>query len=170
MKTIILDGRVGANGTEVKTTKSGKPFAKFSVANNTYVNGEEKTEWFDVISYDPTFIEKRAQYLGKGSYVIVTGNIRTEVNIDQANKVWINNYITATTIETPRLGVKSDATQTLTTVATSTTIPTTPSMTISTFTGGTKSELAEVTTPKQEVVAVASANAGVSCIDEELPF
>lgn len=170
MKTIILDGRVGANGTEVKTTKSGKPFAKFSVANNTYVNGEEKTEWFDVISYDPTFIEKRAQYLGKGSYVIVTGNIRTEVNIDQTNKVWINNYITATTIETPRLGVKSDATQTLTTVAASTTIPTTPSMTISTFTGGTKSELAEVTTPKQEVVTVASTNAGVSCIDEELPF
>ena len=52
MKTIILDGRVGTKGTEVKSTKAGKPYAHFSIANNTFSNGEEKTEWYDVISYE----------------------------------------------------------------------------------------------------------------------
>lgn len=133
MKTIILDGRIGSNGTEVKTTKTGKQYARFSLANNTFVNGEVKTEWYDVISYDPIFIEKRAQYCGKGSYVIVTGDIRTEVKVDQTNKMWINHYITAQTIDTPRFGGKNENESTTETV--------TP--TISTYTANTNSNYSE---------------------------
>lgn len=131
MKTIIFDGRVGANGTEVKMSKNGKAYARFNVANNTFINGEEKTEWFDVVVYDPTFIEKRAQYVGKGSYVIVTGSINTEIRPDKNGKIWINHYVTATNIDTPRLGGKNENKE-----ATSTTKPE-----VSTFTGGTKSDL-----------------------------
>lgn len=157
MKTIILDGRVGANGTEVKTTKTGKPYARFSMANNTYINGEEKTEWYDVISYDPTFIEKRAQYLGKGSYVIVTGSIRTEVNVGQDNKVWINHYITATTIDTPRFGGKKENEQDNNTT-------TTPQ--VSTYTGGTKSDYTAQATAKSENTT--SVNSSYD--EDDLPF
>lgn len=108
MKIISFDGRVGANGTEVKMTKNGRQYARFSVANNSFINGEEKTEWFDVITYDQNFIEKRAQYLTKGSYVIVNGHLKTEVNVDQSNKVWINHHVTASTIDTPRFGNKNE--------------------------------------------------------------
>lgn len=171
MKTIILDGRVGTAGTEVKVTKAGKQYARFSLANNTYTNGEEKTEWFEIISYDPTFIEKRAQYLNKGSYVIVTGNIRTEVKVGQDNKMYINHYVTASNIDTPRLGGKSDnATQDNATTSTPV---------VSTFTGGTKSEMvAQVTAQPSEgvivlgapsQVAVATVGAG-SVDDSDLPF
>ena len=113
MKTIIFDGRVGQNGTEVKTSKSGKPYAKFSVANNAYINGEEQTEWFDVTVYDPTFIEKRAQYLGKGSYVIVTGNWETEANVSPKDgKLYINQRVVATDVNIPKIGKAADATTT----------------------------------------------------------
>ena len=108
MKIISFDGRVGANGTEVKMTKNGRQYARFSVANNSFINGEEKTEWFDVITYDQNFIEKRAQYLTKGSYVIINGHLKTEVNVDQSNKVWINHHVTASTIDTPRFGTKNE--------------------------------------------------------------
>lgn len=176
MKTIILDGRVGTKGTEVKSTKAGKPYAHFSIANNTFSNGEEKTEWYDVISYDPAFIEKRAQYLGKGSYVIVTGSIRTEVKVGQDNKMWVNHYITATNIDTPRLGVKPDNDGQ---ANTQTTTPT-----VSTFTGGTASDIsrtselkeayvAQVSAQPQPHLAVVGATVGdvtSSTSDDDLPF
>ena len=184
MKTIIFDGRVGQNGTEVKMSKNGKPYARFTVANNAFVNGEEKTEWFDVTVYDPTFIEKRAQYLGKGSYVIVTGSIRTEIRPDQSGKVWVNHYVTATNVDTPRFGGKTENKETATTDATPV---------VSTFTGGTKSDLsvtaptvqpttqsnvgnftARVTTTEVPNVQVAvvgvAAGSGSSVEDDDLPF
>lgn len=175
MKTIIFDGRVGQKGTEVKTSKNGKQYARFSVANNAYINGEEKTEWFDVTVYDPTFIEKRAQYLGKGSYVIVTGSISTEVRPDQTGKVWVNHYVVATNIDTPRLGGKPENKDGATT--------TTTTPVVSTFTGGTKSDMIAETIPTvstlpvsqvsvqpQPEVAVSVAGAGFNNDPDDLPF
>ena len=56
MKTITFDGRIGASGAEVRTTKGGKPYVRFSVANNSFANGAEKTEWYEVTSYDEYII------------------------------------------------------------------------------------------------------------------
>lgn len=177
MKTIIFDGRVGANGTEIKMSKNGKAYARFNVANNTFVNGEEKTEWFDVIVYDPTFIEKRAQYLGKGSYVIITGSIRTEVRPDNTGKLWVNNYVTASNVDTPRLGNKPENKDNVVASTVTTPIPSAP--VVSTFTGGTKSEMvAQVTAQPSEGVIVmgvpsqvAVATAGTGSVDDsDLPF
>ena len=175
MKTIILDGRVGTKGTEVKSTKAGKPYAHFSMANNTFSNGEEKTEWYDVISYDPAFIEKRAQYLGKGSYVIVTGSIRTEVKVGQDNKMWVNHYVTATNIDTPRLGVKPES-ENQASVQDTTPV-------VSTFTGGTASDISTASESKETYVAQVSAQpqsqlavvgaaptGGNAGYDDDLPF
>ena len=163
MKTIILDGRIGSNGTEIKTTKTGKQYARFSLANNTFSNGEVKTEWYDVITYDPIFIEKRAQYCGKGSYVIVTGDIRTEVKVDQTNKMWINHYITATTIDTPRFGGKNDGNDSDN--ATSTVNPN-----ISTFTGGTKSDLTPVVNVPVTKTEPKNNSSAFDVPNDDLPF
>lgn len=158
MKQIIIDGRVGANGTEVKTTKNGKNYARFSIANNTYVNGEEKTEWYDVICYDPIFIEKRAQYLGKGSYVIITGTIKVDVNVKDG-KFYLNQTITAQTIDTPRFGGKKDDKES--------NAATEPS--VSTFTGGTKSDFSSQVSDKPiPNVTVSTVNNDFN--DDDLPF
>ena len=167
MKTILFDGRIGANGTEIKTTKTGKPYARFSVANNTFTNGEEKTEWFDVITYDQNFIEKRASFLTKGSYVIINGAIRTEVKIDQSNKVWVNHYVTATTIDTPRLGTKNDTTGQITDV-------TATHPTLSTFTGNTATVVnsdVSMVTPEPVTVAAGGGMSSMPVDDpDDMPF
>lgn len=106
MRSIIFDGRLGKDA-EVLKTKEGKSYVRFSVANNLFRDGEEKTDWFDVTSFDSFIIEKRAQYLKKGTYVIVTGNIITEVNVSNGN-VYLNHKVRATSIETPSRGKSND--------------------------------------------------------------
>lgn len=140
MKTITFDGRIGASGAEVRTTKGGKPYVRFSVANNSFANGAEKTEWFDITSYDEYIINNRVKYLTKGTYVIITGTPNVEVNV-RDGKVWLNQYVTATTIDTPSFKKKEDDGS-----VGSSAPDATPN--VSTFTGGTATT---VLTPKPEV-------------------
>ena len=170
MKTLMFDGHVGKNGTVVKTTSTGKKYASFSVANKSFANGEEKVEWFDVTTFDPIFIEKRAQYLNKGSYVIIAGTLKTEVRPDQNGKLWVNHYVVANTIDTPRVGNKT--TEQGIPVGTQESISE-----VSTFTAGTPSAVnipSEVTVkPQPEVqVSVVGATTGVGTTDDvdDLPF
>lgn len=102
MRIISFDGRLGSDA-EVRTTKGGKPYIRLSVANNIFANGEDRTDWFDVTCYDEFIVDKKAKYLTKGTYVIVTGNVTTEVKPSNG-KLWVNHYVTATTIDLPRFG------------------------------------------------------------------
>lgn len=106
MRQIIFDGRLGKDGAEMRQTKNGKPYARFSVANRTYSNGEEKTEWFDVTWFDPN--EKMVEHMTSGSYVIVTGTIRFEQKIDDKGRMWLNFYVNATNVDWPSLGKRQD--------------------------------------------------------------
>ena len=102
MRIISLDGRLGGDA-EVRKTTDGKPYVKFSVANNTFSKGKEITDWFDVNCYDPYVIQNKVKFLTKGRYVIITGNIRTEVS-ERNGKLWLNHFITATNVDTPSFG------------------------------------------------------------------
>lgn len=129
MRTIILDGRLGKDA-EVLTSKKGVKYVKFSIANNEYLNGEEKTTWFDVMSFDSNVIEKKINMLKKGTMVYVTGNIRTEVSVSNG-KVWTNHYITASSIEKVNFGTGNNAGGAA--------ASTTGKDNLSVYTGGTKS-------------------------------
>ena len=98
MKRLIIDGRLGADSV-IKKTKTGTPYLQFSLANNTYSKGENRTEWYDITSFDPHVINNMAENLKKGRMVFVIGTPNDEVNIDRNNKVWLNHYVTATTID-----------------------------------------------------------------------
>lgn len=74
-----LIGRVGKD-PEIKTTQSGKAFARFSVATSSQwrdQSGEqqERTEWHRITAWGKQvdFIE---QYVHKGDLVFVRGDIR----------------------------------------------------------------------------------------------
>lgn len=161
---MTFDGRIGASGAEVRTTKGGKPYVRFSVANNSFANGAEKTEWFDVTSYDEYIINNRVKYLTKGTYVIITGNPNIEVNV-RDGKIWLNQYITASTIDTPSFKKKEDDT----TASGSSEAP-------STFTGGTEShQFVPKTEPApayaSSVASESSAMAyGQAVDDDDMPF
>lgn len=169
MKTMTFDGRIGASGAEVRTTKGGKPYVRFSVANNSFANGAEKTEWYEVTSYDEYVINNRVKYLTKGTYVIVTGNPNIEVNV-RDGKIWLNQYITATTIDTPSFKKKDDD------GVVSESVNSTQTPTVSTFTGGTEShQFVSKTEPApayaSSIASESSAMAyGSSVDDDDMPF
>ena len=108
MNFLTLDGRVGKNGAEIKTSKGGKQYLKFTLANNSFSGGQNKTTWFDVVCYKPELINGIGQYLKKGSFVNVRGPMEVTHNVDQNNKVWINVIVTADLIEFPQVGGKRD--------------------------------------------------------------
>ena len=128
MRIISLDGRLGGDA-EIKKTKEGREFVKFSLANNYYANGKEVTDWFDVNCFDQFVIQNKAKFLTKGRYVIVTGNIRTELS-DRNGKLWLNHYVTATNVDTPSFGRQKESSES-----------STEQPTVSVYTGGTKSDM-----------------------------
>lgn len=134
MRNITLDGRLGKDA-EVLTAKNGRQYVRFNIANNLYTSGSERTDWFDVTCYDPFVVEKKSQYLKKGSYVIITGQIISEVRVVNGN-IYMNHYVTAATIDTPRLGKRDDDSE-RSQVRSGSNEPS-----VSVYTGGTRSDRA----------------------------
>lgn len=156
MRTIIVDGRLGKDA-EILQTKDGRPFVKFSIANNDFVDGQEVTDWFDILSYDTHFAEKRAQYLKKGMYVIVEGKIRSKVNTSPNGNMYLNHHVMATNIDMPRLGRGG----------TSEEQQSSEEPEVSVYTGGTRSSVTAKQSEPQIAPAYVAADNGNS---DDLPF
>lgn len=104
MRQITIDGRLGRDA-EVSTGKDGRQYIKFSVANTLFKDGEEKTEWFDITSFDSFIVNKKVKALTKGSYVIVTGSWETDTNVSpKDNQLYINHRVIANSVDVPKLG------------------------------------------------------------------
>ncbi|MBQ1884577.1 MAG: hypothetical protein II165_06110, partial [Bacteroidales bacterium] len=75
-------------------------------------------------------IESKVKYLTKGTPVQIVGSLNTEVKVDNQGKVWVNQYVTADRIELMFNGKKDEDGQS----------GAVSEGTVSTVTGGTKSE------------------------------
>ena len=110
MRQIVIDGRL-AKDAVISVSQNGRQHIKFSIANTIFKGNEEKTEWFDITSFDDFVINKKSKALTKGSYVIVTGNWETEANVSAKDgKLYINQRVVATDVNIPNVGKKSDTT------------------------------------------------------------
>ena len=156
----IVDGRIGAKGAEVLSTRGGKPFIKFSLANNSFIGGQEKTTWYDVVCYDPFIIDNKTEKLKKGTPVMVHGTLFTDSNVKE-NKVWLNHNLTAYRIDIMALGNGENS-------GTTETVKEQPSV----YTGGTPSEAVATQAPVQEKPAeeYSTGNFEGSGGDDDLPF
>lgn len=159
MRQITLDGRIGKGGAKVLKSNNGREYVRFSIANEAFVDGAAKTDWFDVTSFDPYIVSKKSEYLTQGRYAIVQGNLKTELVIKDG-KAWLNNYITAINIELPSFGKKEENSE--------------PQ--VSTYTGSTKPNQT-VTAPVQETAPAPQTQPVVSqpapvgwSNDDDLPF
>ena len=168
MKQITLDGRIGKDGAKVLKTSTGKEYVRFSLANDSFVDGTNKTEWFDVTSFDPYIVSKKSEFLKQGRYAIVQGTWKSEV-ASRNGKIYLNHYVTAVNIELPSFGGKKDDEN---------------AAQVSTFTGGTKTAgfvqgsvseaqqpqvQKQTATPQPQPVVSQAAPAGWSS-DDDLPF
>lgn len=167
MKQITLDGRLGGDA-EIKKSSNGRDYIRFEIANDSFVDGANKTEWFNVTCFDPFIVSKKSDFLKKGRYVIIQGTWKSEVTNNKGT-IYLNHYVTANNIELPSFGTKRENSN---------------EVQVSTFTGGTRS--AEVTTghvqeaqqtpvqsaasaPQPQAVASQAAPAGWNN-DDDLPF
>lgn len=73
-KTIIL-GHLGKD-PELREA-NGKAVCNFSVAVSEKRGGQDHTEWFNITTWEKT-AENCAQYLKKGSMVLLEGSVRLE--------------------------------------------------------------------------------------------
>ena len=71
----ILLGRLGKD-PELRTSQSGTDICRFSLATSEKWNGEEKTEWHNLVAFG-WLAEVAAEYLNKGSQVYIEGRIQT---------------------------------------------------------------------------------------------
>lgn len=160
MRQVILDGRLGKDA--VVSSSNGKQYVKFSLANTLFKDGQEKTEWFDVTSFDDFVVNKKIKALTKGSYVIVTGNWETETNVSQkTNQLYVNHRVIATDINIPNVGKKNDDMATTNTTVVATPSVPTPSVSVPTI------NIPSVEDRLNSVPQDSFVNDGV---DDDLPF
>lgn len=70
---VILIGRTPAKPS-LKEGKTGTKYCSFSVATNSGYGENKKTDWHDITAFNNT-AEKCAQYIEKGTLVLVEGRI-----------------------------------------------------------------------------------------------
>ena len=70
---IIVAGRIG-NKPELKTSKKGKDYCRFSLAVDLGYGADKTTTWYHVTLFGPT-AKSCVTYLDKGSLVIVSGEL-----------------------------------------------------------------------------------------------
>lgn len=104
---IFIDGNAGMDA-EIRFSKSGKPWAKFSVAVTESVKTDDgfedgDTTWFDIIAFN-RLAEEAAEYVRKGVRVSVYGRFKLEKWTGDDGVVRTTAIITADSIGVmPRL-------------------------------------------------------------------
>jgi len=108
MITVIL-GRLGKDA-EVSVTSGGTQCVKFSLAENVYKNGKEETIWYEVTSYDPFVAKSQSKVLKKGAFAVVVGDVDSKINVAKNGNIYLNQYITASSIKVPNIGNGNNST------------------------------------------------------------
>ena len=74
---VILIGRIG-NKPTLKEGKEGAKYCNFSLVTNTGFGDKKVTDWHSVTAFNKT-AESCANYLDKGSLLLVEGHIRYDI-------------------------------------------------------------------------------------------
>lgn len=81
MQKLIVDGRLGQDA-QLKTSMNGTQFINFRFATNWKYKGENETTWYDVYINDLSRFGNMLQYLKKGNYFILTGELQFKTRLD----------------------------------------------------------------------------------------
>lgn len=96
MNKIIIIGNLGKDA-EVRKSSNGTNYLTFAIADNEIVKGERKTYWYNVTAF--TFNEKLVQYYKKGSSLMVTGTVVSDVDLGKDGVSRCRRDVTAVSID-----------------------------------------------------------------------
>ena len=71
MNLVTLTGNI-TKDSELRYNANNTPVCSFSIAVNEYSKGEQKTQYFNIVSFSA---EKLSQYLVKGTKVAIVGKL-----------------------------------------------------------------------------------------------
>lgn len=89
MNHIVITGNLVKN-PELRNTQNGIAVCKFTIANNKYAKGEQKTIFVNIVTFNKT-AENCDKYLTKGSKVAVVGELEIRQYKDNEGQ---NKYMT----------------------------------------------------------------------------
>jgi len=97
MNKVILLGRIGKD-PQVRYSNEGKPICNTSLATTERYNGNESTEWHNLVAFGKTaeLIEK---YVQKGKLIMVEGKISTNKWEDKSGQTRYTTNIIVQNIE-----------------------------------------------------------------------
>ena len=119
MKVLTIDEHLGKDAAIMQTPK-GTEFVSITLANTTYIKGEDKTVWYDVTFLNVDSLRSRLQYLKKGTYVAVSGlpddsgyvrkdgKIKITLSSDSANEQCVGVYYTEKALENSEFKVNGE--------------------------------------------------------------
>ena len=103
MQHLMLEGRLGRDA-EIKTTARGNKYVSFTLAvDSRDKNGEKTTNWYNVSSFQENHLGKFAEYLKKGSGLIVMGTPSYGIWIGKDGQPKIDLNVRASNLEFPTL-------------------------------------------------------------------
>jgi single-stranded DNA-binding protein len=94
MKILYFDGYLAADAEAGQTSKGSK-YLRFKVGCNSFVMGEKKTDWIEVISFNDSENEVMGKYLKKGCHVVVVGTPNTTCNVGKDGRQYVNTSVRA---------------------------------------------------------------------------
>ena len=83
LNTITFTGNI-TRDVELRATKSGHKVCTIPLANNSYVNGKQTTEYFDFTYFLAS--EDQLKVLKKGNQITIEGRLRDNVYTDKDGK------------------------------------------------------------------------------------
>ena len=75
MAIITVTGRIGKDGAQIKKFKE-KEVIVFSLAEDAFIKGEQKTIWYDIYLNNARNPEKLSEALKQGRLIMVNGTLR----------------------------------------------------------------------------------------------
>lgn len=108
MVIVLLMGNLGAE-PETRFTASGQKVTTLRVASNSKKQGKDETTWYRVTIFGDRY-DKMLPYLKKGSGVIVTGELTSELWTDKEGRQHIQHNVIADSVKFPPFG-RSDRQQ-----------------------------------------------------------
>lgn len=102
--TVTVTGNIGTP-VEKKVSKSGKPYAEFRIAENYGKDQNKITYWYTVRA----FIDEMSQdMLGKGMFVEVKGELKTEKYVDKQGQEQIGRTMLSFSVNPAEFPTKAE--------------------------------------------------------------
>jgi len=93
MNFVMVMGHLGGDPEE-RVTSGGQKVTTFNIASNTWRNGQDQTDWYRISIWGDSSI-RILPHLKKGSGVIVTGTLHTEIYTNRDGVPQISRNVTA---------------------------------------------------------------------------